>query len=145
VLCLIATSISAGGIWAEKLFFKGNEFFLPPWSFFSVVKLAGNLGGIAIVAGCLLVLYNRSVNKDKAGASTYLDSVFTWTILCVAITGFLTQFARMAETAFWAYLFYGIHLVFVFYLLAYLPYSKFAHMVYRIVAMIFAEYANRKK
>ena len=145
VLCLIATSISAGGIWAEKLFFKGNEFFLPPWSLFSVVKLTGNLGGIAIVAGCLLVLYNRSVNKDKAGASTYLDSVFTWTILCVAITGFLTQFARMAEAAFWAYLFYGIHLVFVFYLLAYLPYSKFAHMIYRTVAMIFAEYANRKK
>ena len=145
VLCLIATSISAGGIWAEKLFFKGNEFFLPPWSLFSVVKLTGNLGGIAIVAGCLLVLYNRSVNKDKAGASTYLDSVFTWTILFVAITGFLTQFARMAEASFWAYLFYGIHLVFVFYLLAYLPYSKFAHMIYRTVTMIFAEYANRKK
>jgi quinone-modifying oxidoreductase subunit QmoC len=33
----------------------------------------------------------------------------------------------------------------VFYLLAYLPYSKFAHMIYRTVAMIFAEYANRKK
>jgi quinone-modifying oxidoreductase subunit QmoC len=145
VLCLIATSISAGGIWAEKLFFKGNEFFLPPWSLFSVVKLAGNLGGIAIVAGCLLVLYNRSVNKDKAGASTYLDSVFTWTILFVVITGFLTQFARMAEAAFWAYLFYGIHLVFVFYLLAYLPYSMFAHMIYRTVAMIFAEYSDRKK
>jgi quinone-modifying oxidoreductase subunit QmoC len=144
-LCLIATSISAGGIWAEKLFFKGNEFFLPPWSFFSVVKLTGNLGGLAIVAGCLLVLYNRSVNKDKAGASTYLDSVFTWTILCVAITGFLTQFVRMAEASFWANFFYVIHLVFVFYLLAYLPYSKFAHMIYRTVAMIFAEYANRKR
>jgi quinone-modifying oxidoreductase subunit QmoC len=63
----------------------------------------------------------------------------------VAITGFLTQFARMAEASFWAYLFYGIHLVFVFYLLAYLPYSKFAHMIYRTVAMIFAEYSNRKK
>lgn len=145
VLCLIATSISAGGIWAEKLFFKGKEFFLPPWSLFSVVKLAGNLGGIAILVGCLLVLYNRSVNKDKAGASTYLDSVFTWTILFVAITGFLTQFARMAQAAFWAYLFYGIHLVFVFYLLAYLPYSMFAHMIYRTVAMIFAEFSNRKK
>ena len=145
VLCLVATAITAGGIWAEKLFFKGQEILLPPWSIFSLVKLFGNLGGLAILVGCILILYNHSANKEKAGASTYPDSVFTWIILFVAVTGFLTQFARMAEAAFWAYLFYGIHLIFVFYLLAYLPYSKFAHMIYRTVAMIFAEYANRKR
>lgn len=143
VLCLIATSISAGGIWVEKLFLQGNESLLPPWSLFSVVKLAGNLGGIAILVGCVLVLYSRSANKDKAGASTYYDSVFTWTIVVVAITGFLTQFSRMADAAFWAYLFYSIHLVFVFYLLAYLPYSKFVHMIYRVMAMVYAEHVNR--
>jgi len=145
VLCLLATAISAGGIWTEKLLFPGNESLLPPWSFFSLVKLFGNLGGLAILLGCFLVLYNHSANKDRAGASTYPDSVFTWTILLVVITGFLTQFARMAEFAFGAYLFYSVHLIFVFFLLAYLPYSKFAHMIYRVVALVFAEYSGRKK
>jgi quinone-modifying oxidoreductase subunit QmoC len=38
---------------------------------------------------------------------------------------------------------YFIHLIFVFFLICYLPFSKMAHIVYRTVAMAYNEYAGR--
>jgi len=143
MLCFITTSIVAGCIWLEMVFPQWEDFLLPPWSLFSVVKVLGNAGGLAIVAGCTIVLYNRYANKEKAGAFTYQDALFTWVVLLVAITGLVTQFARMTDIALVAYLVYGIHLVLVFFLLAYLPYSKFMHMVFRFVALVYAESIGR--
>ncbi|MGD8548251.1 MAG: heterodisulfide reductase, partial [Desulfobacterales bacterium] len=39
---------------------------------------------------------------------------------------------------------YFIHLVFVFDLFAFLPFSKLAHIVYRTVAMAYNEYSERQ-
>jgi quinone-modifying oxidoreductase subunit QmoC len=55
----------------------------------------------------------------------------------------LTEITRLADWAFLSYALYFIHLIFVFSLFAYLPFTKLAHLVYRTVALAYAEYSGR--
>ncbi len=79
--------------------------------------------------------------KDHINTS-YFDNLFLWTIFGVGVTGFLAQILRFADAPTIAYPVYFVHLVLVFELLIYSPYSKFAHFVYRTVALIHARYED---
>ena len=58
--------------------------------------------------------------------------------------GIFTEALRYMNIPAIAYHVYFIHLVFVFALLMYLPYSRFAHMIYRTVALVHARYSGRE-
>ncbi len=74
---------------------------------------------------------------------TYFDWAFISTLLIVVITGFVTEILHYVRLEPHRHLAYFVHLVFVCALFLYLPYSKFAHIIYRTVAMIYAEYSGR--
>ena len=57
----------------------------------------------------------------------------------------LTWLARLTGWALVAYGVYFIHMVLVFFLLWYMPYSKFAHMFYRGLALVYARHVNRSR
>jgi quinone-modifying oxidoreductase subunit QmoC len=114
-----------------------------PLDFFHPMKLFANISGIGIIYGCSVIIFKRMKDTDETGRSTYFDWAFVWIILIVSITGFITQFLRLTEMEIVGYSIYFIHLVFVFFLLVYLPYSKFAHILYRTTAMVYAEYTGR--
>ena len=57
----------------------------------------------------------------------------------VALTGILSEIMRLAQFGLWMYSIYFVHLVLIFALFLYAPYSKFAHLAYRTVALAGAE------
>lgn len=135
-----------------------NDFAYPfglgnPW------KIFANVGCLALIGGCVLALVDRKRNPAEAGASTSFDWIFVWLLLGVAVTGLLTEVLRfVAEPGAYAakhaertgaqyvaYAVYFVHLVLVFGLLVYLPYSKFAHVLYRTVALVYAEHSGRNR
>jgi len=107
-----------------------------------VPKVLGNVSGVALIVGSILMVQNRMANSDDNPASGY-DWLFLGVIFLVGLTGFLAQFTRMADMAGPAYLIYFLHLVFVFYIIAYLPFSKLAHLLYRSLAIIHAKNVGR--
>lgn len=111
----------------------------PPWPLSSWVKILGNLSALALFIGCTIHIYRRLLEKDKAGKSNYYDWVFIWVLYATTISGILTEVARLVDMAILAYSLYLAHLMFIFFLLAYAPYSKFAHLIYRTVAMVYSK------
>ena len=115
-----------------------------PYPIWHPVKILGNLSGAAFMAGWALLLLNRRSSRKEAPGSSYGDWLFLWVIGATVITGFLAYGARVINSPAPAYSLYFVHLVLVFFLLVYLPYSKFAHLVYRAVAMFHARLAGRE-
>ena len=107
-----------------------------------VYKIIGNISAVALIVGIFLVVLNRFSNQKKAGIGSYYDWLFIAIVAGVGVTGMLAQVLRIANMDI-AYPTYVIHLCFVFFLFAYAPFSKMAHMVYRTTAMVFAKYTGR--
>jgi len=108
------------------------------------VKLFGLIGAIAILVGIVLMITNRMKNAEKVGEGSYFDWLLLGIIGIVGLSGVLAWITRIAGAGAIAYPIYFIHLVFVFSLFIYLPYSKLAHMFYRGAALVFNKYSGRE-
>jgi quinone-modifying oxidoreductase subunit QmoC len=100
-----------------------------PW------KVFANGCAVTIGVGCVLLIANRLRNQDRQSKSTYFDWFFLIVLTGVVATGLLSQLLRLGESAAVMYPVYFVHLVLIFALFLYAPHSKFAHLVYRTVAM----------
>ena len=115
----------------------------PPFSQLSPPKVLGHVGVITLILGLILVIRGRLSEDESVSKTTYQDWYLLAVLLAVAVTGQLVEFIRFAGIAWLAYWGYIVHLVFVFALIGYFPYSKFAHMFYRFVAILHSKYTGR--
>ena len=101
------------------------------------VKLLGNFSAIILVIGGILLFVNRMAASDRlVGATTAFDRFFLWVVLAVIGTGVFTEIFRfMALDPMVGLTVYIVHLGVVLCLFLTLPYSKFAHILYRTLAM----------
>lgn len=114
-----------------------------PYPLTDPVKWLGNVSAIMLLVGIVMVINNRKKNEEKAGKGGYYDWLFIYIVFAVMATGILSELFRLANIAILAYLIYFAHLVVVFFLFAYAPFSKMAHMMYRATAMVFAKATQR--
>ncbi|MDP3048353.1 MAG: quinone-interacting membrane-bound oxidoreductase complex subunit QmoC, partial [Thermodesulfovibrionales bacterium] len=102
-----------------------------PYPLTDPVKWLANVSALALLIGISLVISNRLKNEEKAGKGGYYDWLFIYIVFAIMATGILAQLIRLADIAVLSYVVYFAHLVVVFFLFAYAPFSKMAHMVYR--------------
>ncbi|MGH9004552.1 MAG: quinone-interacting membrane-bound oxidoreductase complex subunit QmoC [Acidimicrobiia bacterium] len=117
-----------------------NELSLPIWD---PVKIVGNVGGIALLFALGQTLLARRKRPGVTGKSSYSDWFFSGLLVLTAATGFITEILRYTGVRL-AYPAYAVHLVSVYGLFAYFPFSKFSHAMYRTAALTFARQIGRK-
>jgi quinone-modifying oxidoreductase subunit QmoC len=120
-----------------------RDAFIYPFGFWNPWKVLANLGGVAIVGGCLLMIRDRVKESGQISMSTYADWALLGTLLAVVLTGFATEVLHYVRLEPHRHLAYFVHLVLVGALLLYVPFSKLAHAAYRATALIGAEYYGR--
>lgn len=112
-----------------------------PLSMGDPFKILANIAAIALIVGIAILWANRSRMEEEGKATpTYYDWFLIAEITTVGVTGLLTELTRLINIPVLAYLFYYLHLVSILMLFIYMPYTKFAHMVYRTFAMAFERY-----
>ncbi|MGB9489173.1 MAG: quinone-interacting membrane-bound oxidoreductase complex subunit QmoC [Terriglobales bacterium] len=129
-----------------------RDVFVYPLSFWSPWKILANVAGAAVLIGCTRMISDRmarsrGTDRSNRTSSLFAGTRFDWTFLGLAaaavFTGFGCEFLHYARVDPLRYAIYFIHLATVFALVVLLPYSKFAHMIYRATAMVYAEHTGR--
>ncbi len=137
-------------LWVLTLRFNPlvRDVFVYPFNFWSPWKIVANLAGSAMLIGCVLMAGDRmarTTGNSKSDKGTWFDWMFLGLALAAVLTGFaseLLHYARVDPLRYAAYIF---HLATVFALLVLLPYSKFAHMIYRATALVYAAHTGRQR
>jgi len=147
---MIATGlVVVGEVWHyghmfDSEFMMAISFYLPyPMGLIHPVKILGVVSGLFLVIGLVLFLMKRYKTEEHDGKTGYNDWLFLWVIFGVGLTGMLLVFFRLADLAVIAYINYFVHLTLVFFLLWFMPYSKFAHMIYRFIGLTYLKMHGR--
>ncbi len=141
VALAIVTAVVAGASWGGMVF---PALKMPtPLDLTNPVKILANLGALAMVFGLGLLTIRRIKLNPKYQGSSFYDWYLLGIIWVVAITGILSQAFRLMDAITPAFVVYYLHLVFVWMLFAYLPWSKLGHFVYRTAALTYVRMVGR--
>lgn len=96
----------------------------------------GIVSGLALVYGSAYFVYKRIEGKEEYATYTHFtDWTFLILLLVIGVTGFLLDVFLLADIPILAYATYALHLIVVFDLLITAPFTKFAHAMYRPLAL----------
>jgi quinone-modifying oxidoreductase subunit QmoC len=142
VILAFVTGVVAVGHWGGKVI-PAIEIHTPmPLTF--PVKILANIGAVMLLVGLAILTVRRKALDPKKTSSNYYDWYLLGVIWVVAVTGVLSQLFRLAGIAPVAYSVYYVHLVAVWMLFAYLPWSKLGHLVYRTAALTYVRAMGRR-
>jgi quinone-modifying oxidoreductase subunit QmoC len=141
--CFIVTGTVAAFHWGGKVITFIAPLVHTPMPLWHPVKILANIGAVLLLVGLTLLTRRRLNLDDKKYRSNYYDWYLLGVIWVVTLTGIGAEVFRLSGMAPLAFLTYYVHLVSVFMLIAYLPWSKLGHLVYRTTALIYARYTGR--
>jgi quinone-modifying oxidoreductase subunit QmoC len=106
-----------------------------PLPLYHPYKILGNISAVLLVVGGAQLVINRYGSGRSLVSSNAFDNFFLVLVAVVIGTGVATEAVRLAAMPTAAFVIYTLHLGVVMTLFLTFPYSKFAHMVYRVLAL----------
>jgi heterodisulfide reductase subunit C len=109
-------------------------------------RLIGTLAGISLVYGVSMFMINRVRKINRASQfSTASDWLLLVLLLITGASGFFIEVALYLPSApAWGYWVFLFHVAVAMELMLFLPFTKFAHAMYRPVALFFYALASEK-
>ena len=100
-------------------------------------RLLGTVAGILAMYGATLALVSRFRRPDKYSSHSLLsDWLFLWLLFGATLTGFVVELALyLPQGTTWGYVVFLVHVVLGMEIVVLLPFTKFAHAVYRPLAL----------
>ena len=100
-------------------------------------RLLGTLAGILAIYGSTLAIISRFRKPDKYSSHSLMsDWLFLWLLFGAILTGFLVELALyLPQGTTWGYVLFLVHVVLGMEVVVLLPFTKFAHAVYRPLAL----------
>jgi hypothetical protein len=111
------------------------------------VRILGNLGGVLLIAGLAIVLYQIIADDDKREVTFAPDYLFIGLLLLAGLTGFLSEYASEINAVAWIYGVYVVHLLSSAALVLLAPFTRFIHAFGRPIIRLserYLEALNRK-
>jgi ferredoxin len=104
-------------------------------------RLLGTLAGLLLMYGTSVAIAERYRKPDKYASHSLLsDWLFLWLLWLSGLTGFVLEVALyLPSMSTWGYIVFLIHVVFAMDLVVLLPFTKFAHAIYRPLALLIHE------
>ena len=117
----------------ELLNVKATGTWVPLWY---PIRLLGTISGLFLLYGTSMA-FMRRFRKDDVSyeKSTSSDWIFLMLMWLAGVTGFLLEIGVYLPAAAWSYWMLLAHLIVVGELLLLAPFTKFAHAVYRSIAL----------
>ena len=114
-----------------------------PEPLWNPTRLLGTLAGVLVLFGTTRALVSRIKKPDKYSSHSLLsDWLFLWLLLLGTVTGFVVEIALyLPRGTVWGYLVFLIHVILGMEVVLLFPFTKFAHAVYRPVALLVQELA----
>ncbi len=140
---MVVTGLIAATHWGGKLI-PAVDLLHTPLNLTNPVKILANVGAIMLIVGLAILTNRRRAQNTSKTSSNYYDWYLLNVIWAVALTGVLSQLIRLAGIPQMAYPVYYLHLVTVWMLFAYLPWSKLGHIVYRTAALTYVRHMGRR-
>ena len=137
--CVMWGMIGLGAATVLDYIFKAPGSHVPVYYPF---RLLGTIAGVLLVYGVTVALVQRMRKADNYYAHTLLsDWVFLGFLWLIGVGGFILEIADYAPIGgVWVDVVFIVHVALAMELILLLPFTKFAHIVYRPAALWFNEF-----
>jgi len=116
---------------------KPTGTFVPIWY---PIRLLGTIAGAVFLYGVSILMYRRWKKEGKAHSnSRAADWMFLWLLWLAGFTGFIVELSLYLPAALWGRWFLLAHVGISMELILLLPFTKFAHAIYRTAALFVHE------